>query len=858
MLIETKLHPPAVREEWVERSELIKYLADAEVKLILVEAPPGSGKTTLVAQWRSSPVNHKPFAWISLDRADNDPGRLWLHIVSALHLACPMFDSEKVLADLRGPDLLDFGGTVLPVLIHEMASLPEQVVLVLDDYHLITEPTCHEQVALLVGHLPPRLQVVISTRADPPLPLARMRAAGELAEIRARELRFDLRQAAELIHAVAGVEFDERNLAYLVSRTEGWAAGLYLAALSLRRDSSPGAFVRQFSGDNRFIVDYLVQDVLDQQPSVIREFLTRTSILGRFCASLCDAVTGSADAAAIIDVLQRENLLVVPLHKHRRWFRYHHLFGQVLRSELARTEPDLVPALHARASAWHRASGTTDEAITHALAAGDVDGATDLIARHFHAYNDSGRGATVRHWLRKLGDDRITASPLAAHCAAWTAALSGDLPVVRRCLPVIEAAGDAGPLPDGMRSFASSAAILQTIFGFDGLGPMREAGLRAVALETDPGSRWYSAARGGLSAALYWAGESEPAAVHAQEARLNAAALAMVRLTATAVMTLLSLDAARLGQAGELAREAREIGTDPRLGLSGTPQSSNAYLALGAVLAARGNLRDARSELEHALQIRRKWPGLSPWPTLEILLRLAPVLAGLGDRQGASTLLGEARQLLDSLPDGADSQLARLARLERLLAGRPRAVVAGDPLTERERDVLRMLEGTLSLRDIGRELYLSPNTVKTHRRALYRKLEVSDRQDAVARGRELGLILGRRADRAAGGPPYVAAHRPPRFPPPQVAAGRARSTAIRSDHEFCRTGRGACCPPRAGHRTCRHRTGHGVPGPVTVASMVTVPAWRKVSVRGTVVRDSYGEGCWSSRSSPNGVSVRVP
>jgi LuxR family transcriptional regulator, maltose regulon positive regulatory protein len=756
VLIETKLHPPVARKQWVERTDLIEYLAGTEVKLTLVAAPPGFGKTTVVAQWRSSPIDHRPFAWVSLDRADNDSGRLWWHLVSALGLACPAFDSEKVLAMLRG-QAPDFDLTVLPVLISEMAALPGRVVLVLDDYHLIKKPHCHEQVARLLSHLPSCVQVVIITRADPPLPLARMRALGEMVEIRAPELRFDLRQAAELIHAVLPVGLSQRDLEYLVERTEGWPAGLYLAALSMRGDSSPGASVRQFSGKNRFIVDYLVEDVLNQQPSDIRRFLTRTSILGRFCAPLCDAVTGSADAAAIIDTLERENLFVVPLDENRQWFRYHHLFSQVLHGQLTRTEPLLVPSLHARASAWHRAHGSTDEAVTHALAAGDIDGATHLIAQDFHAYNDSGRGATVHHWLRKLGDDWIAASPLAAHCAAWTAALSGDYRVVRRCLPTIEAAGEDGPLPDGMRSFASSAAILRTMCGFDGLGPMREAGLRAVTLETDEESRWYSAARGALSAPLYWAGEFEAAAAHAQEARLNPEALAPFYLVATTVMTWLAVETGRLARAEELAREAWELGTNPSFGLGGTSRSSFAHGAVGAVHAARGHVHEARSELEQALEIRRKWPGISPWPRLESLLRLAPVLAGSGDRTGAAELLGEARQLLDSLPDGADAQFARLEGLERRLAGRPRQTASGEPLTEREREVLRMLQGTLSLRDIGRELYLSPNTIKTHTRALYRKLDVSDRQQAVAKGRELGLI----EEAAGSSAPGEDSHGPP-------------------------------------------------------------------------------------------------
>ena len=752
MLVETKLHPPAVRKDWVERPELIRYLADAEVKLILVAAPPGFGKTTLIAQWCASGVSRGRFAWVPLDRADNDPGRLWWHLVAALHLACPAFDCDKVLPMLRG-QADDLGETMIPMLINELASLPEQVVIVLDDYHLVKRRACHEQMALLLGHLPPNAQVVIITRADPPLPLARMRAVGEMMEIRARELRFDFAQAAELIRAVVAVELTDRDVADLVERTEGWPAGLYLAALSLRGQPSSAAFVRHFTGDNRFIVDFLVEDVLSQQPIQIREFLTRTSILSRFCAPLCDAVTGvgtgagsdSGDAAALIDTLERENLFVVPLDENRQWFRYHHLFAQVLRGQLASTEPDLVPALHARASAWHRTSGSTNEAITHALAAGDVDGATDLIARHYCGYINSGQVATVRRWLGLLGDDRIAAHPLAAHCAAWTAALSGDQRVVRLYLPLIEAAGDAGPLPDGMRSFASSAAILQAMFGFDGLGPMREAGLRAVALETDPESRWYSAAQTGLCGALYWADEFGPATAHAQEARLNPAAPVMLRLAATTVMTMLSVDAGQLTQAEELALQARELATDPSLGLIGTPQRAHADLAIGAVLAAQGHLREAQSELEQALEVRRKWPALSPWPKLEILLRLAPVRAGLGDRAGSAALLNEARQLLDSHPVGADAQLARLERLQRRLVGRSRPgrsrpAGSGESLTERETDVLRMLQGTLSLRDIGRELYLSPNTIKTHARTLYRKLEVSDRQDAVSRGRELGLL----------------------------------------------------------------------------------------------------------------------
>jgi len=398
-----------------------------------------------------------------------------------------------------------------------------------------------------------------------------------------------------------------------------------------------------------------------------------------------------------------------------------------------------VPELHQRASGWNRVSGSPDEAIGHALAGGDVDDATNLIARHYYVYIDSGQIATVRLWLRLLGDGWIAASPLAAHVAAWTAALSGDPHAARRLLPVIEAAGDTGPLPDGMRSFEFSAALLQGTFGFDGLGPMREAAQRAVALETDTASPWYALAHTAFGTALYWNGEFEQAAAHAEEGLLGKAAISMVLMLSSAIMALLAADAGRLTQADELARAVHDMVTDPGLGLGHTPQSSFGYLAIGAVHATKGNLAAARGELERALQVRQTSIGLSPWPTVEIMFRLAPVLADLGDRAGAGSLLGEARQVLMSLPDGADAQLARLAELERRLAYRP-VTAAGEAITEREREVLRLLQGTLSLRDIGRELYLSPNTIKTHTRALYRKLGVSDRQDAVVKARELGIM----------------------------------------------------------------------------------------------------------------------
>jgi ATP/maltotriose-dependent transcriptional regulator MalT len=735
--VETELQAPGVRAEWVERPGLAGYLAGLTARLILVSAPLGYGKTTLVAQWRASEADRR-FAWITLGSADNDPRTLWWQIVQALQRACPELDGGQVLQVLRAP-VPDIGGAAIPVLVSELGELTAPVVLVLDSYDHINEASCHDQIALLLLQLPSSAQVVLATRTAPPLPLPRLRAAGNMAEIGARELRLTAAEAALLVRAASGVELSKPDAGVLTERTEGWAAGLYLAALSLRGHPSPASFVRQFTGHDRFIADLLTEEVLSRQPAEIRQFLVRTAVLDRFCAPLCDAVTGSGHAAKIIDALSRDNAFIVPLDETGRWFRYHHLFAQLLRGQLAAVEPDLVPALHARASAWHRQAGSADEAIRHALAAGDVAAAIDLVGQHWSSYVDSGRVATVRGWMRSLGDNQIAANPVAAHYAAWAAAVVGDQDPVQRWLAVIEEGRHDGPLPDGIRSLESSAALLRATFGFAGIRDMRAAAATAVTLESSPASPWHATARAVFGAALYFSGELEPAAAQAREALAGKPSHALARMLARTVLALVAVEQGSLDRAEELALLARGIAADPDLGLAGGPQSSIPYAATGAVYAARGRLREARAELERGLRMRRRWFGVSPWYTLEILLRLAAVLLELGDRRGAATLLDEAGEVLTALPDGAQAQLARLDRLQRRLDSR-RAQATAAVLTERELAVLRLLPGHLSLRQIGQQLSLSQNTIKTHVRAIYRKLGVSARSDAIQQARRTGLL----------------------------------------------------------------------------------------------------------------------
>jgi LuxR family maltose regulon positive regulatory protein len=729
-----ELDPPRARVGLVERGALLGDLASDDARLVLVNAPAGFGKTTLIEQLRARSAGRRAFAWVSLEPADNDPPQLWWHVVSAISQASPKFAVDQVTGAIRA-EPSDLADDFLPVLLNELAALAEPVVLVLDDYHLVEDRTCHDQIAFLLTHLPRMVQIVMMTRADPPLPLARLRAVGEMVEVRARELRFTPLEAAQLVKAVADLELDEADLASLIERTEGWPAGIYLAALSLRTHPSPSDFIEQFTGENRFVTDFLVEEVLARQPAEIRQFLARTSILSRFSAPLSDAVTGSADTAEIIELLERENIFVVPLDDHRQWFRYNPLFAQVMQRELKRTEPHIVPALHERASAWHRQAGSPDEAIRHALAAADVDGVIDVIATHWYAYIGPGQVATVRGWLGLLGDGIVSSHPVAVHCAAWAAALVGDREALRRWLPILVASEYDGPLPDGVRSVQSSAALLQATFGFDGIGPMREAAAQAIRLETDPASPWYAMARAAYATVLYWCGDFQAAVEQAEDALASPSSIGIVRMLAFATLSLTEVDDGSLPEAGQLADSAREIAADADL--RQVAQSSLAYTAVGAVYARRGLLTDARREFENVLQIRREQRGLSQWATIEVMLRLAPVLRDTGDHAAAVALLAEARQLLMAAPDGADAQLARVQRLEGQLAGRQRTALV-TPLTDREIAVLRLLSGPLSLREIGQALDLSHNTIKTHTRAIYRKLGVSDRNAAIARGRDVG------------------------------------------------------------------------------------------------------------------------
>jgi LuxR family maltose regulon positive regulatory protein len=509
-----------------------------------------------------------------------------------------------------------------------------------------------------------------------------------------------------------------------------------MAALTLRGSTSPGEAIGQFSGTNRHVADFFMREVVGRQPTRVQRFLMRTAILDRFTARLCDQVTQIPGCAEVIARLDRDSVFLVPLDDQRMWYRYHHLFAETLRGQLARAEPGLERVLHERASAWHREHGSAEAAMEHALATGDIPGATSVIARHWYTLASAGRVNAVRTQLAVLGEDHIAGDPAAAHSAAWTAALSGDHATARRWLKVVETAEHEGPLPDGTPSLEFSAALLRGSFGFDGLRVMRESASAAVAMETNSRSPWHTLARTVLGASLYLTGDIGAAGTALDEALLNAPAAALTRLLALGIGARVAAEQGRLTQAARRAGLARQVMEEA--GLTATAQSSQVWMAAGEIHARQGRLDEARSEFEQALRARQLWPGGGPWPNVEIRLSLARVLTDMGDRPLAVAHLAQARAALALLPDGTEALQARLGQLQRRLAGTPPGPLA-EPLTSREEAILRLLGGTRSLREIGQELFLSRNTIKTHTRNIYRKLGATTREDAVQRAREHGI-----------------------------------------------------------------------------------------------------------------------
>lgn len=733
----TKLDPPPVRPEHVSRPALVSRLSpEALPALAVVAAPAGYGKSTLLAEVaRGAPRG--TVGWLSLDRDDADPARFWFAFASALHKTRP--ESFPGLGELarRG---VDPSATLVPTIVSDAATLPRPLVLVLDDYHRLGRSDVHEQLSRLIELAPPHLRIVVSTRADPSLPLARLRAAGELVEVRVSDLRFSDAEAATFLNDNLALALSPDELGVLVQRAEGWASALYLAALSIAQREDRRSFIEGFAGTSRFVVDYLGDEVLGGLPAEEQGFLLRCSVLTNLTGPLVDHVLERSGSASVLHELERSNLLVVPLDDSRTWYRLHHLFADLLRSELHEREPELVPGLHARASRWFAENGFVDDAIQHALSSGDTELASRLIAESFWPFAQRGQVATVHRWLEELPEAVVTSDPCLCVVAAWASMFRGRPAEVEGWLALAESAdGNSLPMPGGLGTVGAAVSLVRAGFAAGDVGGQVRAGRRAVE-RTYETEMWGWIADGCLGIALFWAGELDEARMRLERVvgPLEVADLPQAAALGRAYLALVDLERRHDPNAREQLDHA--LGLVRAHHLDEESDTGVVYLARGS-LAARGGEGDlvgAQVDLERAVALTNQ--GSNVFEQALARVELAYVLELLDMRERAQPLLEEVSAQLAGFGDPGmlGEKLARTR--ERLGMVEAPSGALDSELTDRELEVLAYLPGPLSQREIGAALWVSFNTVTSHIRSIYRKLGVSSRREAVERAREIDLL----------------------------------------------------------------------------------------------------------------------
>lgn len=732
-LVEAKLRPPMRSGGLVARPALLGRLeALAGRVLTLVSAPTGYGKTTLLAAWASG---RPRTAWLSLDPTDDEPIRFSRAIVAAIvRVASDLGAETSTLLDNPVADVL---GPVRISLVNELEDLEQPVTLILDDLHAIRSSTCMGLLAALLMNRPRGLRVVVSTRADPPLPLGRMRAIGQLGEVRVADLRFVRHEAEDLVTPVLGDRVTEDSVERLTARTEGWPAGLVLATMSADAAPDPQAFLDGFSGSDRNVVDYLAEEVLLAQPAETREFLVATSIVDELCGDLCDALTGRTDGSRRLESLARSNAFVVRLDTEGRWFRYHRLFREVLLTELAASRVDDHRRLLHRAATWYEARGLHEQAARSVLEAGDPTEAARVLATSAREMMRQGDMAMLRVLLAGLDHRTIGPMRSAVEVAeALAAGLAGDpRAVIEGHLSAAEAAGPLAALPFELPDVATARLFTEAAYLQDDVG--RQARAAAVLRERFAEHRllgWLGRAAG-ISAA-YFAGDRDRARTEADAFGLEIKPeVLLLSIVVVAIASLLATDDGDLDAGETLAWRAHDATVAGRL--ADAHAAGLAFAALGAAHAARGDPEAALPVLERSLELRGRQPGVH---RAHALLALVPVRLALGDVPAARGLVGEARAMVAECPDpGALPALVASTVMALGASSRDPRVEMARP-SDAQLRVLRLLPTDLSYREIGRELYVSHDTVKSHIRALYRSLGVATRAEAVERASDLGLL----------------------------------------------------------------------------------------------------------------------
>jgi ATP/maltotriose-dependent transcriptional regulator MalT len=741
-LAEAKLAAPRLRRGMVRRPRLELALeAGAEAALTLVAAPAGYGKTTAVRAW----VEHSgsALAWVTLDAGDNDPARLWTYVATAV-------DRIRNGLGRRAINRLHASATEVEVAVDEVmngiAEFGRPVTLVLDDLQTVPDGECLASLRYAIERLPATARLVAITRADPALELGRLRGRGLLTEVRARELAFTAAEARELLDDRAGLDLDDEQIEILVKRTEGWPAALYLAALWLRSVEDRDRAVHEFGGEQRHVAEYLSHEVLASLDAGHRSFLLRAAVLGSFTAELCDAVLDRSDSAAALAELEESNMFVLSLER-REWFRVHPLFAEFATAQLGAVEPTVPQTIHRRAAEWLRGRGLVVEALQHAADAGDLEVVAELVGEFHLALIRNGRSGTLLRWAKAIPDELLIEHPDAAVGAATAALLVGRMTRERRRFLRL-ADRSRAQRPQRFGAYEECVTAMVRAAGLDdGVTQAVVEGYRAVELAQRGVDDTLVAALAALARALYFAGDLDGARSAAARAidHPDAARRAPGVAAGHAVLALVAADCGRRATARGHAEMARAI--------VGRITSSRSWLgsavaeALGTVLAAEGDLVGAERELSHAERFLED--EIATVPHARVLIRLADIRCRRGRLDEAGDTLGRAREKLAEIRDSGTVPL--FADEVAIELEKARGNASADEIlelpSEAEVAVLLWLASDLSVREIGTQMFLSPNTVRSHVRSIYRTLRVGSRQDAVARAEGIGLLGGMQSPR---------------------------------------------------------------------------------------------------------------
>jgi LuxR family maltose regulon positive regulatory protein len=632
MLLTTKLHIPSVRTEIVARQHLIERINDGlPRKLTLISAPPGFGKTTLLGEWLAQ--TDIPAAWLSLDEGDDDVIRFLVYVIAALQ-TIDLEIGKALPAMLQSPQVPS-AEAIVTVLINDIASHDSRFLLILDDYHVIQALSVHKALSFLIDHLPPTLHLVIATRADPPLPLARLRGRGELAELHQTDLCFSPDEAAYFLHQTMRLDLPPEEVAALTARTEGWIAGLQMAAVSVQGRVDRAAFIEDFAGSNRYILDYLMEEVLQHQPEEIQTFLLRTSILDRLTSDLCDAITGRQDGQETLERLERLNLFISPLDDRYAWYRYHQLFADLLRQRLWQKYRDDVPGLHHQASVWYEQHGLLGEAIEHALDAEDHERAAQLIEQAAEATLMRGEMMTLRSWVERLPGQTVDAHPGLAVCHLWTVFLGGSsLEEVETRLQAIE----QHSTDPSVAAKAMAVRALAAYFRGD-IDVSTELSRQVLQYLHNDSVFFRSIAALNLSAAYLADGDTAAAVAALTEIvrKTEASGNVVIAIMALAGLARLEVRQGHLHQALVLCQDGLRLTTDPRgqiMSIGGMM-----FITMGELYREWNSLAEAEEYLNKGIALTRQWVEAR---SVEGYIFLSWLRQTQGDFEGAQDALENA------------------------------------------------------------------------------------------------------------------------------------------------------------------------------------------------------------------------